>query len=390
MMPPVQKEVWTRAKGGHDKSSFRARNGLPRQWEVLKGALVADGGMNDKRTLWIVVGLVGAAVVAWFLVKDGRTAESIPEGGGSPRGDAAAQASPIASGLLAPAGHVVRSLDLVQSPVLRLGLVDGDGAGRLCEIGRARGDGAPLDVARCRGAEAEELVAVRREFATTPQAHGSRSYHVNAEGTLLATRDGDTVAVGPMPPAPEAIRVCESADVDVVAIDGDLVHGVRQTAIAFLGPTGLLGAVMTETHIFEYHFECRPEEARLTWLEADVEGETPIYVVNQAICDRTTCRTVTSRVARAGTDPMVASLAGQVLLVYRGDDGTRMRLAPITEIAETADLEVSSDGDAPVLSRALFARGGAAIVTIRSTIGVRALRVDATGTVAELRVENVR
>ncbi len=167
----------------------------------------------------------------------------------------------------------------------------------------------------------------------------------------------------------------------MVAVDGDLIHGVRETLVAFVGPSSLLGAATVRTEVYAYHFACRPEEARLTWLSVAARGDAPILVVHQAVCDHTSCERIESRLARSGTDPMVASIAGQVLLVYATDAGTRMRLAPITRIATAQDLDVPPDPDAPILSRSLFARGGAAIVTLRSTLGVHALRVDTTGAV---------
>jgi hypothetical protein len=344
--------------------------------EVVNGSPVTG---RDKGRLAIGVVLLAALGAGVFLASSGdHRAEGPPSDASAPapEGDAA-----LPEAVLAPPGYVVRNLDATRSPVLSLGLVGRSGDGFRCVFGEPRGDTAPLTPVRCAVATEDELAVPPRGLLTEPVDLAGRTYELDEDGQLLARHGDDAIVLSPLPPAPERIEVCETTGVHVVAIDGDLVHGVRETVVAFLGDDSLLGAASVETQVFTYHFACRPEEARLTWISADVEGDAPILVLRQAICDRTQCERVESRLARAGSDPMVASIAGQVLLVHTGDDGTRMRLAPITEIATARDLEVPPDPDVAVLSRSLFARGGAAIVTLRSSLGVQALRVDTTGRV---------
>jgi hypothetical protein len=280
---------------------------------------------------------------------------------------------------------VVRSLDATDSPVLSLGLV-GTRDGFVCTVGEPRGDVAPLGRARCRSAPLEELAAVpRATLDTEPMLAGSR-YQLGGSSAVVVTRGDASITIAPIPEEPEAVRVCETTGIDIVVIEGRLVHDVRQTTVAFVGEGVLVGVGTAETHAADYHFACRPEEARLTWLETDID--VPILLVRQVVCGLAGCESIMSRLPRAGTDPMVASIAGQVLLVYAGDEGTRMRLAPITEIGSAPDLAVPPGDGSAVLSRALFARGGAAIVTIRTASGVEALRVDVTGRVARLPVDH--
>lgn len=306
----------------------------------------------------------------------------------SARADGSALAtSPAAGGtLLAPAGYIARDLDAFESSVLHLGLVDREGAGTLCTIGGGTNATAPLALARCRTATPAELTRPTPGSIADPRALGDATYHIGAAGELVVTGSPGNHTVTPMPEEPDAIHVCEAGDTRVVAVDGNLVHGVRQTAVAFIDASGASDAMLIETHVYAYHLACRPDEARLTWLEAAVEGANPILVVEQVVCTREGCETVQNRLPRTGTDPVVASIAGQVLLLSAGENGTRMRMAPVAAIDDAPDLDVPPDGDFPVLSRALYARGGAGIVTLRTSTGVRALRVDATGDVRALPV----
>ncbi|MBW2460182.1 MAG: hypothetical protein JRH11_00960 [Deltaproteobacteria bacterium] len=301
--------------------------------------------------------------------------------------DSAPATSPAAGGtLLAPAGYVARDLDAFESSVLHLGLIDREGAGTLCTIGGGTNAAAPLALARCRTATPAELTRPAPGSVADARPLGDASYQIGPGGELVVTGTSGNHAVTPMPEEPEAIHVCEAGDTRVVAVDGNLVHGVRQTAVAFIDASAGSDAMLVETHVYAYHLACRPDEARLTWLEAAVEGENPILVVEQVVCTREGCETMQNRLPRTGTDPVVACIAGQVLLLSAGEDGTRMRMAPVTAIDDAPDLDVPPDGDFPVLSRALYARGGAAVVVLRTSRGVRALRVDATGVVRPLPV----
>ena len=80
-----------------------------------------------------------------------------------------------------------------------------------------------------------------------------------------------------------------------------------------------------------------------------------------------------------GSDPVAADLDGSVLLVWADHGVTRMRLAPLAELADAANLEDLPRMDGPVLSRHLWVRRSVAIVAERTPIGMAAMRVDADG-----------
>lgn len=357
-----------------------------------------QGDLPRGTRAFIVVGpLAGAALLILVVFLGERRDEAPGSNAGedaATQGDIPVTASSPASGgtLLAPFGFVPRNLDTFESPALHLGLVDLDGAGTLCTIGGGTNAAAPLAMARCRRASPEELRRPVPRSITESRLLGDAMYHIGTNGDLVVARGASTRRVTAMPAEPDAIHVCQAGTTRVVAVDGNLVHGVRHTAVTFIDasapatPDVPTAALLVETHVYTYHLACRREEARLTWLEAAVEGETPIIVVEQVVCTPEGCQTIQTRLPRLGRDAVVASIAGQVLLVSVGDGGTRIRLAPITEIGSAPELDVPSDGDLPVLARTLHARGGAAIITLRTSDGLRALRVDTTGEVRPLPV----
>lgn len=200
-----------------------------------------------------------------------------------------------------------------------------------------------------------------------------------------ALEDHEAVEVGQVPENAEHVRGCKSGDALAVIVDGPIVHGVKQVAVTFADADGWSAPVGTEAGVFEYQISCRGREVALTWL---VPGEGPgdTRRVVQARCTPGGCEKAEGRMTFAGSDPHVADLAGEVLVVWAGRDATHARLAPLVELDIAPNVELLPQPEAPVLSRHLFVRGGAAVLVHRTRDGLFATRIDAGGRAAALPV----
>jgi len=82
---------------------------------------------------------------------------------------------------------------------------------------------------------------------------------------------------------------------------------------------------------------------------------------------------------------MLADPGTGMLLAWAAPDGTRARVAPLEGLDDAADV-ILPGADRTVLARRLFARRAAAVMTLRTTEGLAAVRVDADGTATPLQV----
>ncbi len=210
------------------------------------------------------------------------------------------------------------------------------------------------------------------------------------EGDRLFARPAlvaaDPVEIGAAPAEAERLRGCRSNEALAAAVHGRVVHGVRPVAVTFHDASGWSAPVASRAGVYEYDLSCRGREATLTWLEASEEGGDSRRVV-QVRCTPEGCDRAEAPATFAGADPLVADLAGKVLLVWAAQDGTRARLAPLVELATAPDLgELPEPAASPVLARRLFVRRGVAVLVYRTRDGLFGLRIDAGGRVEPLAV----
>jgi hypothetical protein len=345
--------------------------------------------------IWILLGLGLVGVGIFMLVSKGEDDAEPLEGRPREAQDAGAPPTvPPPGPALAPAGFLIRRTDEVPSATLTLAMSDEDGHARVCVVGREALGDAPLDMARCRDATVEEVAPTPRREPTEPHAYGDvvTAWLVHTEGAakdelFVRSEDGRDVEIGDAPPSSERIRACRSASGLVLVVDGKLSHDARDVAFTFFDGGAWSAPVVGAAQQYETALTCRDGEATLTWLEAAFEGEAGITLVHQVRCRATGCEAGQSRVSVGGTDWMAADLAGQVLLVWASDGGTRARLGPLATIGREGDLGPVHDEDLPVLARRLFVRGGVAIVTVRTAEGLYGFRIDTTKRIAPLGVE---
>ncbi|MEM9193256.1 MAG: hypothetical protein AAGF12_29040 [Myxococcota bacterium] len=394
--------------------------------------------------------LLGAAAVAVVLVlaiallqNGSGPSESPPDRMPDGAVDAETVAAPDQ---LAGAGYLVHAADASAGAVLRL-LLRGRGApDRLCVIGEP--DAAvPLDRARCRdvpGAGASSFVltsdrvvaGLLRSDGTLLDAEGRHlaagvSQAYVSDGPLIATGEedrefrrgeasrplagddvvlvGDQVVVrertdeadrillvnfdeeaprvlGELPIHTERMRVCSRDDVGVLAVDTRLSSGQRKVHVFFHQEGSWSEDVVTDARGPEYRLSCRPGRAAITWLDADGSQAVRVRTVHRGVCTPEGCTHTQSVAQIAGSDPMVGELGDQILMVWASEDGTRGRLAPLTEIDEGRTLGLLHDSDLRVLARRLYFRQGAAILTLRTAEGVSAIRIGQDGRHALLPV----
>lgn len=207
-------------------------------------------------------------------------------------------------------------------------------------------------------------------------------------GDVLRARGvfgGEPVEVGEVPPRSERIRGCRSSEALAVVVDGELVHGVKQLAVTFRDDRGWSTPVTAEAGVYDDQLSCRGREATLTWLEAMPAGGDTRRVV-QARCTPSGCERSEAHVTFSGSDPVVADLAGRVLLLYADGSETTARLAPLVELDDAPAMEGLPQAEGAVLARRLFVRGGAAVLVYRTAAGLFAARIDAGGRASPLPV----
>jgi hypothetical protein len=152
-------------------------------------------------------------------------------------------------------------------------------------------------------------------------------------------------------------------------------------------------------------FTCRGTEATFTAIRALKEAGWVEGHVTQAHCAPGECVTKTTELAKVFPDVKetmptriaAGDLDGKMLLVWQAGavGGLRMRLASQDRIEEPGDVVLYDDlvqegvvqGTSTLLGWELFARGSYALLLLSTTAGVHAVRLDATGKAAPLRVE---
>ncbi len=344
-------------------------------------------GFQRHHFVWAIVGaavIMGAAI--WG-ARGGDGHEQRPTTHPAPT--PAAHVEPPGSPL-APGGYAVRDLDAVPGRQLHLGLTGPSRRSRACTVGSDRADDPLLAEARCEELppDAPELPPERGPTdaldlgdATLSLERGSAS-----DTLVVAERDGETRrVVGTAPSGSSALRACRSSESIAVVVEGPLADDGRDVLVAFRGADGWSALASERAGAQEPALTCRGDEAALTWIEPVDGGRIPI--VHQVRCRPGACEAAESRLSIAGTDAIAVDLAGRALVAWSASDGTRLRLAPLTELADAADITHVHDPALHVIARRLFVRGGAAVLTLQTDAGTYGLRIDTTARVTPLPVE---
>jgi hypothetical protein len=346
-------------------------------------AIVAPVTVRKQVALAIVIVLVvGTVALIVMTPDDGATGPS-----GTASGPPAGESIRAPGEPLAGPGYVPRDLaaGFVPQGVLRLAFEAGEGQPRLCTIGGGDPDGPPLARAVCRGSDVLEVAEPARAPKDPITLGRQRLSIVSDELVVEDLESGARTVVGALPPGSEALRACVTSDAAVVVIDGRLSHGNRDVFVSFGTGDGWSELASGPARIFEPVTTCRGTEVTLSWLEPIDGGR--ILMAHQLRCRPGQCEAAQERFSIAGADPIIADLAGRVLAVWNASDGTRMRLAPLTELDEAPDITDVHDPALRVLARRLFVRGGTAVLLLRTAEGTYGLRIDTIGSVTPLPVE---
>jgi hypothetical protein len=193
----------------------------------------------------------------------------------------------------------------------------------------------------------------------------------------------DPIAVT-LPLVVDQVTACRAGREVVFVATSLASHEVRKAGFTFLSDGQLSPPQLGEVSLFEFMLTCAPGVARATWLEV-VPGEAPGRRAHQLRCSRGGCERRSGALPDDGADPVVAGIGEEVLLVLADRSRTRLRLAPIAELARAPEFgpPVPPVG-AAVLARHVWAVDDSAVLLVRTTTGTDVFRISPDRSVRRL------
>ena len=286
--------------------------------------------------------------------------------------DAAAPGVFSASGArLAPAAGVA-AYALADGSVARVELDPADDY----HVRTSRGTEALLDAPVGPGAE---FVFVGDRLAwLTPTAPGRAAVVTAALG---ATGTSSILVLGDAPPEARVLGCREGRGRALLVLADDTPS---QLAVGDDG--GFLPLIeLPEAH-GAISFGCGELFAQVAWLEPSGADAT---VAHAAVCDPSGCKAAEARLAiDKGDLPVVAPLADGVLVVWAAADGSlRARRGPLATLAEAPELLLVDASSGLTLDGfALHPRPDGVVVTLTTSGGTAAIRIDLDGEVSPVAV----
>ncbi len=301
-------------------------------------------------------------------------------------GETDASSTPASPGAFAPAGTLVAKSDRVPGAVLQLLLRSIDGKEQLCTVGpgptgeqlaslRCTEDSAPIGRFK-RAQDGDEIAGLRPRARADSGGQTVEGDHGPADRLVLVGANGEEVEVGPIPHSTAGFEGCTSEEADFVVANGAVVHGERRVAVTrrLRGRGDWSVPSFGDALITHYVLTCHRATLVLTYPTVDSPG---VYLVHREICrsgdgSTLTCDREETTLSLPGSDPVFADLGGQILAIFTGPDGR-----PAGRLGEE-ELSVP-EPPGRVLSRDLYVRGDAAILTMRTAEGLFALRISSNG-----------